>query len=638
MTSHRGNSMTSQQEVFVGQTFREVCRCAKRRLTRRWVCRFQASEPNRLARERRSASNQRRDLAKELIATAQQQLAALSKLKATKEVKSEQRVAKTRTPPRSCSSSNDGKRFKNILPNKSKFEYVQQMSNLLRLGREDGKIDLKPRSKTPSRNATSDEKSESLARRSFSQGREHTLKNSANSKKGSHSADREGHLCSPEREKGKRMLQAQSLPKPSLQKDAAHLSYMLEITDMLKASHQKMQGKKPASSSQRDSSNARSRSSSENRAKSNRKVSQNLLGSLPGPSGQQIKQAEPKKETVVQTMEQEVKSLQKELELVQAERRGLALQKKLLQCMADSGPSTGGGPSPMMAASRDMGCKDVETNQMSIPLQQMYQKPSENLSAVEMQLNSLREQYRKLQEDYNAKVEEVSMVRVEHESAKRDSLQLLEKCREAEARVDDLLERLRAIEMEKSKMAGSKDQMTELEQQLTLAKQRYREGQEELDEVRTTMQDQMIQLEEYRNKYLTAQQTVEEQRRQIDIMELENNRIGEQVNLEIQRVKRQLHGWKSSRLATTGGWTRKCTRCFNCRLSSRLYERKAPVKCPELKTGNPSTWIWAFRWAGRGRGPRPAKPGHPELGRLQKGQCSSSSLGGRSTGTTTSKF
>lgn len=32
---------------------------------------------------------------------------------------------------------------------------------------------------------------------------------------------------------------------------------------------------------------------------------------------------------------------------------------------------------------------------------------------------------------------------------------------------------------------------------------------------------------------------MEEQRRQIDMMEMENNRISEQVNLEIQRVKNQ---------------------------------------------------------------------------------------------------
>lgn len=38
---------------------------------------------------------------------------------------------------------------------------------------------------------------------------------------------------------------------------------------------------------------------------------------------------------------------------------------------------------------------------------------------------------------------------------------------------------------------------------------------------------------------MDAQQTVEEQRRQIDLMEVENQHVTEQVNLEIQRVKNQ---------------------------------------------------------------------------------------------------
>lgn len=60
-----------------------------------------------------------------------------------------------------------------------------------------------------------------------------------------------------------------------------------------------------------------------------------------------------------------------------------------------------------------------------------------------------------------------------------------------------------------------------------------------MEELRALLQDQQGQLDDYRNKYLQAQQQVEEQRRQIDMMEMENNRIAEQVNLEIQRVKNQ---------------------------------------------------------------------------------------------------
>lgn len=36
---------------------------------------------------------------------------------------------------------------------------------------------------------------------------------------------------------------------------------------------------------------------------------------------------------------------------------------------------------------------------------------------------------------------------------------------------------------------------------------------------------------------MQAQQLVEEQRRQMDMMDMDNTRISEQINLEIQRVK-----------------------------------------------------------------------------------------------------
>lgn len=76
---------------------------------------------------------------------------------------------------------------------------------------------------------------------------------------------------------------------------------------------------------------------------------------------------------------------------------------------------------------------------------------------------------------------------------------------------------------------GSKEMLIEQEQQLAVAKQRFREAQDELDELRACIQDQATQLDDYRNKYLVAQQQVEEQRRQIDVMEMENQRISEQV-------------------------------------------------------------------------------------------------------------
>ncbi|XP_073973067.1 uncharacterized protein isoform X2 [Rhodnius prolixus] len=298
-------------------------------------------------------------------------------------------------------------------------------------------------------------------------------------------------------------------------------------------------------------------------------------------------------ENVVRQMEAEVRAIQKELEMVQAERRGLELQKKLLTCTAAAPVKGGGdeqpsapkipnvgvsvplpgvvppvpinvgvaGPSEPICPSTGKTCAQEQaigppppckrqahhmvstTSSPSLkvigpPLPSPQSSPP-CVVALEAQLSSLREQYRKLQCDFNCKVEEVSIMRCELESAKRESLSSLEKCQEAESKVDDLLERLRAAESEKMKMSGSQNQVMEVEQQLTLAKQRYRESQEELEESRAHLQETCGALEEYRNKYLNAQQTVEEQRRQLDIMEIENNRISEHINMELKRVKVQ---------------------------------------------------------------------------------------------------
>lgn len=49
---------------------------------------------------------------------------------------------------------------------------------------------------------------------------------------------------------------------------------------------------------------------------------------------------------------------------------------------------------------------------------------------------------------------------------------------------------------------GHKEQLIEQEQALIVAKQRFREAQDELEELRSLIQDQAAQLEDYRNKYL----------------------------------------------------------------------------------------------------------------------------------------
>lgn len=49
-------------------------------------------------------------------------------------------------------------------------------------------------------------------------------------------------------------------------------------------------------------------------------------------------------------------------------------------------------------------------------------------------------------------------------------------------------------------MLGSKEQLFEQEQQMSVIKARYREAQDEIDELRNQLDDQTAQLDDYRNK------------------------------------------------------------------------------------------------------------------------------------------
>ncbi|KMQ95091.1 outer dense fiber protein 2 [Lasius niger] len=156
---------------------------------------------------------------------------------------------------------------------------------------------------------------------------------------------------------------------------------------------------------------------------------------------------------------------------------------------------------------------------------------------AQQQLRDLREQYARLQDDYKNKLCEVSCMRTEAEKFKQDMRDAKEEKERMEIKLIDAQERLKLLETEKGKFEGHKEQLIEQEQALIVAKQRFREAQDELEELRSLIQDQAAQLEDYRNKYLQAQQQVEEQRRQLDLMEMDNARMNENVTLEIGRVK-----------------------------------------------------------------------------------------------------
>ncbi|KYB28655.1 outer dense fiber protein 2 [Tribolium castaneum] len=212
-------------------------------------------------------------------------------------------------------------------------------------------------------------------------------------------------------------------------------------------------------------------------------------------------------------MENDVKTMQSELTAVQTEREHLEQHKKIIIC-----------PPPMCHPCAPPPCPPCSP--CIVP-------------CSDLQLRELREQYCRLQDDFKSKVTEVGGLRADNEKLKATAKEAEEAQKKLEDRVRELERTLKSFKTDNNKFVGSKEQLIEQEQQLAVAKQRFREAQDELEELRSFIQDQQGQLDDYRNKYLEAQQEVEEQRRHIDMLEMDANRVNEQVNLEIQRVKSQ---------------------------------------------------------------------------------------------------
>lgn len=256
-------------------------------------------------------------------------------------------------------------------------------------------------------------------------------------------------------------------------------------------------------------------------------------------------------------IESEVRTMQMELINVQRERNQLDQQRKLFKC---AGPCVPCSCNPTAAEpisktfqslntcvpcspSLQNGANTIFPTKMNLP-QDVNQGCSLNSvpsvsQCNQQQLRDLKEQYARLQDDYKSKLCEVSCLRSDAEKMKQEARDVKEEKAKIENKLIDLQERLKVLEIEKNKLSGNKEQMIEQEQALIVAKQRFRDAQDELDELRSLTQDQCAQLEDYRNKYLMAQQKVEEQRHQLDLMELDNVRMNENVTLEIGRVKNQ---------------------------------------------------------------------------------------------------
>ncbi|XP_034254352.1 outer dense fiber protein 2 [Thrips palmi] len=97
--------------------------------------------------------------------------------------------------------------------------------------------------------------------------------------------------------------------------------------------------------------------------------------------------------------------------------------------------------------------------------------------------------------------------------------------------------KVHACENSRHAMVGSRETALERQQMVQQMTLQYSEAQEELQEMRTLIEDQAGHLEGYRNKYLMARQQAEEQKRLIEQMETEHDRIADQVLAELHRAK-----------------------------------------------------------------------------------------------------
>ncbi|KAJ8668695.1 hypothetical protein QAD02_010358 [Eretmocerus hayati] len=225
----------------------------------------------------------------------------------------------------------------------------------------------------------------------------------------------------------------------------------------------------------------------------------------------------------ISCLENEVSSLQSELARMKRERQDQ--QRKLFECPTTPKSHCPDGPKPSMPKFGFDSCPP--------------RNDAMDAGCGNQQLRDLREQYARLQDDYKSKLCEVSKLRADAERLKRDSRDAKEERERIEIKLCDAIERMRVVEAERNDLLGCKEQLAEQEQAQIVARQRFREAQDELEELRTMIRDQAAQLDDYRSKYLQAQQQVEEQRRQLELMEMDNARMNENVTLEIGRVKNQ---------------------------------------------------------------------------------------------------
>ncbi|XP_030021661.1 centrosomal protein of 89 kDa isoform X1 [Manduca sexta] len=164
----------------------------------------------------------------------------------------------------------------------------------------------------------------------------------------------------------------------------------------------------------------------------------------------------------------------------------------------------------------------------------MSVKESEGVNETSL----FNETYNKLQGNSCEKYMEVNKLREELIKAKNNADQERLKREKYEKKLKDLELKLNNI-CYTGMLAEAKDSRKINDEEVSILKKQMRDLKDELEESKLIVAEKSEQLQEYRVKYLQAQQEVEELKRQFDVVESDNKQVSDQLQIEIQRMKMQ---------------------------------------------------------------------------------------------------
>lgn len=122
------------------------------------------------------------------------------------------------------------------------------------------------------------------------------------------------------------------------------------------------------------------------------------------------------------------------------------------------------------------------------------------------------------------------------------------------------------------------------ESELILLRNRVTEMNEEQVEFKCLMREQSSQLEDYRNKYLMAQQKVEEQSALLEKLNMNNKRIEKQINMEVKEIRSKFQEKLNELLRYPKLLENEQLKLAKVCKEKEDLETKLVVVCKELKT------------------------------------------------------